>query len=65
MFSKSSFCREIERASLEIILWHQFSYFRPEALALFAHRFGVPADAIRDTGISQFAIVKGRGHPSP
>jgi ubiquinone/menaquinone biosynthesis C-methylase UbiE len=63
MFSKGSFYREIEQAALEVIVWNQFCYFRPEKLAHFAPLYHVPADAIRDTAISQFAVVRRRSDP--
>jgi ubiquinone/menaquinone biosynthesis C-methylase UbiE len=63
MFSKGSFYREIERASLQVITWNQCSYLRPEKLADFARLYDLPADSLRDTGISQFAVVRRRSDP--
>jgi ubiquinone/menaquinone biosynthesis C-methylase UbiE len=63
MFSKGSFYRELEQAALEVVIWNQFSYFRAEKLDHFAHLYGVPTNAIRDTGISQFAVVRRRRDP--
>jgi len=58
MFSKASFHQTIEQAGLHIIHWSQFSYFRPEKLAWWAARSGVPPEAIRHVAISQYAVVK-------
>jgi 2-polyprenyl-3-methyl-5-hydroxy-6-metoxy-1,4-benzoquinol methylase len=60
MFSKGSFHREIERAGLQVITWNQCSYVRPEKLADFARLYGIPTDALQNTGISQFAVVRRR-----
>ncbi len=62
MFSKQSFQDALERASLEVIVWNQFSYVRPEQIEFFTKQYNVPADAIRDVAYSQFAVVrKGSG----
>jgi len=58
MFSKASFHRAIEQGGLHIIHWGQFSYYRPEKLAWWAARSGVPPEAIQDVAISQYAVVK-------
>jgi 2-polyprenyl-3-methyl-5-hydroxy-6-metoxy-1,4-benzoquinol methylase len=63
MFSKGSFYREIERAALEVITWYQCSYLRPEKLADFARLYDLPTDPLRDSGISQFAVVRRRSDP--
>jgi len=56
-FSKRSFIDAIERADLHIIHWGQFSYVRPEKLAWYAAMVNVPAAAIEDVGVSQYAVV--------
>jgi len=65
MFSKKSFHHAILRASLKVIMWNQFSYLRPEKVEAFANQYSVPADAIRDIGYSQFAVVKSASSSNP
>lgn len=65
LFSKESFLAALADASLEVVLWKQFCYVRPEAVKTFAGRYEVPADAIRDTGTSQFAVVRKASRSGP
>jgi ubiquinone/menaquinone biosynthesis C-methylase UbiE len=60
MFSKASFHSAIERAGLQTMVWGQFSYVRPEKLSDLADLYLVPPEALRDVGISQYAVVKRR-----
>jgi ubiquinone/menaquinone biosynthesis C-methylase UbiE len=61
MFSRSSFLGQLEQAALEVIVWNQYCYFRPECVGFFANVYNVSAAAIKDIGVSQFAVVKRRG----
>src|SRR5262249_11789999 len=58
MFSKEALHREIDRAGLEVVDWQQFSYVRPEKVDGFASLYGVPADCVRDFGVSQYVAVR-------
>jgi 2-polyprenyl-3-methyl-5-hydroxy-6-metoxy-1,4-benzoquinol methylase len=60
MFSKASFLSALERAALETTVWGPFSYVRPERLSGIAALYGAPPEALRDMGISQYAVVKRR-----
>lgn len=60
-FSKASFRQALERASLQVVHWGQFSYIKPERLEGFAALCNTTPDAIRDVGDSQYAVVKRAG----
>jgi len=59
-FSRESFLAALDRAGLEVVRWGQFSYIRPEKLGWFARWMGSSAEAIRDVGTSQYAVVRRR-----
>jgi SAM-dependent methyltransferase len=64
-FSKESFFREIEQAGLEVIVWQEFSYVRPENVPTIASLYGFTVDQVRDLGVSQYAVVRERRRPAP
>jgi SAM-dependent methyltransferase len=58
MFSKESLRGALERAALEVVAWGQFSYVRPEKVEEFAHMYQIAPESLRDTGMSQYAVVR-------
>lgn len=42
----------------ELILWRQFSYYRPESIPWFAKRLRVSEDSLVNVGDSQFVILR-------
>ncbi|MDX1734960.1 MAG: class I SAM-dependent methyltransferase [Halioglobus sp.] len=58
-FSRSEFIALIPDA-FEIVLWNQFSYYRPEQLGHFARLHRVAPDELSDVGNSQYLVLKKR-----
>ncbi len=42
----------------ELLHWEQFSWYRPERVPEVAERLQVPADELKDTGDSQFVVLR-------
>jgi 2-polyprenyl-3-methyl-5-hydroxy-6-metoxy-1,4-benzoquinol methylase len=53
--------RELEALlspKFDILHWQQFSYYRPSKIEWFAKRLGVDANELKDTGDSQFVVLR-------
>lgn len=64
MFSRASLHREIEQAGLEVVVWQQFAYPRPERAREVAGFFAAPPEEVCDRGVSQYAVVRRAGAAS-
>lgn len=56
-FSIESFLAELSKAKLQVVHHGQFSYLRPDKVQWYANLLALDADAIREIGTSQFAVV--------
>jgi 2-polyprenyl-3-methyl-5-hydroxy-6-metoxy-1,4-benzoquinol methylase len=57
-FSKSDLYEEVEAARLEVVLWRQISYYKPNGAKFFANRLGVDVQDLKNVGNSQFVVVQ-------
>jgi SAM-dependent methyltransferase len=58
LFSKEAFLQTIEGAGLEVVVWQQFFYARPERVDSVASDFRASMDDVRNVGFSQYCTVR-------